>query len=290
MKLSFTPTDLATRSVSSFPLSIGTGLAFESLFDNRINPYDTDRQIPKRIDLKRYPTMYINIFTLFRNMVGSIPGPVFAETNSGQFVAALLEEISIIESLFKEEGRGLCKPIFYVCTYDDVYKKPPHPSCQVRHDKTQGQKYFMSQFNMTVKLLLQENHDIITFNSTLTGHPGSSLILTHVPYDLLSYTEFNQLDLLESHTGVLKKRHHFGSKYLPIGERFLNHLPFCKKLLWVFGDKVLIQPMPYKLRVLIYEIAEKRNWTPMTTRDKIQMDLELDIKEPFVLEVLRAIK
>ncbi len=69
----------------------------------------------------------------------------------------------------------------------------------------------------------------------------------------------------------------------------LSHLPFLRKLLLVMGDKVLIQPNDIRLRRQIVDISVKRNWTNMTTLEKINIDLELEIKEPFVLQLLKQL-
>ena len=90
-----------------------------------------------------------------------------------------------------------------------------------------------------------------------------------MPYDLLSHKRFHQLDLLESNTGKLKKKHAWNSKYYPVGKADMSHLPFMKMLLMVFGDRPLIHPSIFKLRDSILQTSVKRGWTPVTTRDKV---------------------
>jgi hypothetical protein len=115
------------------------------------------------------------------------------------------------------------------------------------------------------------------------------MIITHYPYDLLSHTKFSALDLLESNTGKLKSRYQWSSKYYPVGDVDMKVLPFTRKLLLVFGDRILIQPFDMKLRRLILEIADKRKWTSLTTDAKIMQDFELDIREPFVLQFMKKL-
>jgi len=45
---------LASRTVSAFPISIGTSLAFESVFFPRQPSYDPERQIPNRVEVTQY--------------------------------------------------------------------------------------------------------------------------------------------------------------------------------------------------------------------------------------------
>jgi hypothetical protein len=95
-----------------------------------------------------------------------------------------------------------------------------------------------------------------------------------------------KLDLLESHTGKLKPRYEWGSKFYPLGDRDMSHLPFIEKLLLIFGDKVLIQPALTKIRQQVYDVSIKRGWTSMTTKAKVVMDLSTDIPEPMIARML----
>ena len=117
--------------------------------------------------------------------------------------------------------------------------------------------------------------------------PEKSLILTHIPYDLLNYTHFNQLDLIESHTGKLKPRNLWYSKYYKFGNEDLNTLPFLRKLLLIFGDSVMIQPMDIRFRRLILDISRNRRWTPLTTESKVMQDLDFDVKERYLYDLIR---
>ena len=47
---------LQTRTLSSFPLSIGTGLMLESIFKPTIDRYDNERKIPQGIGIDTYNT------------------------------------------------------------------------------------------------------------------------------------------------------------------------------------------------------------------------------------------
>ena len=141
-----------------------------------------------------------------------------------------------------------------------------------------------------IELLFKDTDENFHYKDLIKPNGRSNaLIITHIPYDLLSYVNFNRLDLLESHTGKLKPKHLWNTKYYPVGDRSMDILPFTRKLLMVFGDKVLIHPSEYKLRSLVLDIAENRKWNPATTEAKQIQDFELDIKEPFVLQVLKSL-
>lgn len=285
------PVDLATRATSSFPISIGTALAFETLFDPRYNRYDARRDIPPRVDLHRYNNCYINIDTLVRNICQSVPSQVMLKADKSELFDTLMQEIEVIFSLFAQEGRGIIQPVFYDASYEKINKHTPHSSCKLRVPTSEGQKYVAGMVKYCTDRLRKEWKDLRIYDIDIRPpERTNSLILTHVPHDLISHKNFSRLDLLESHTGKLKQRAEWGSKYQPIGEQRLDHLPFHRKLLWVFGDKHQIMPMALSLRKLIYKIAEDRHWTPFTTLDKVNMDIKLDVREPFVLMVLNTIK
>jgi hypothetical protein len=72
------------------------------------------------------------------------------------------------------------------------------------------------------------------------------------------------------------------------GKSFAS-LPFHRKLLMIFGDRYLIKPMAGKIREAILECADKRHWTPLTTEDKVKLDLGIDFKDPMHIQVFAAL-
>jgi hypothetical protein len=277
---------LFNREISAFPLSIGTSMAFESVFTGRLPSYDPNRTIPNQVILSNYNTCFINISTLYRNILGAVSKDVKLEANENDFAAVIEQEMDIIESLFKIEGGGTTTPIFYTMSYDRAVSKASSKIVDLRQDRTDLQKHEKAILVKTVDKL--KNMPNIEKYKDYIKAPASTraLIVTHVPYDLLSHEKFGRLDLLESHTGKLKPRYEWSSKYYPLGERDMSHLPFLEKLLLIFGDKVLIQPALTKIRQQVYEVSIKRGWTSMTTKAKVTMDLSLDIPEPMIARML----
>lgn len=282
---------LSSRTTSSFPISIGTALAMESIFlEGSLPKYDKDREVPNIIKLSNYDEIWINISTLIRNISGSVEKDVFRLSDPNEILDVLLNEIENINSLFSIEGKGICVPKYYVCTYNKLKNKYKDRGVKFREDKTELQKLYSSKIDNTIKLLTKNTDSVYYFDSEVKSDVRSrSMIITHVPYELLSYTNFNRLDLLETHTGKLKTRFHWNSKYYPIGDYDLSNLPFLKKLLLVLGDSVLIQPSDIRLRRLIYEVSQKGKWTSATTLDKVKSDFDNYISEPYVVKFLRTI-
>lgn len=280
---------LAERAISAFPLSVGTSLSLESLFAPRLKPYDPDRVIPQQVQVADYQEIYINLSTLFRNIVGAITREAFFNASGADIRDTLIAEIDVINSLFLNEGQGLCRPVYYYCTYKSLEDKMVQGT-QLRKDKTDGQKFYRFKHDEVMKLLFKSTDEHYEFDSEIKPRSRTcAMIITHYPWDLLSHSRFTKLDLLESNTGKLKPRWQWSSKYYPVGDSDLSILPFDRKLLLVFGDRVLVQPGDIRLRRLILEIAQKRRWTAMTTQAAMMQAFELDVREPYVLQFLKKL-
>lgn len=278
-----------SKATSAFPLAIGTSLAFESVFQGRQPPYDKDRVIPNSVDVRDYDSCWINLTTLFRNLVSSVNKDVFTAAKPGEIADALEEEIAVIEGLFSVEGMGVCKPFFYYSTYEELLHKKV-PGLTFRTENTDQQKYYKYQLDSVLKILEKRTDSLHRFKDALAPMQRErSFVLTHQPYDLTGHSRFDRLDLLESNTGVLKPKALWNTKYYPISGQSLIHLPFHKKLLFVMGDKVLIKPMPHVFRQKILEIAEKRKWTSLTTLDAINLHMSLDVQDPYMIAVWKSL-
>ena len=278
------------RATSGFPVSISTGLALESIFKPRQPVYDPDRKPPVQIDISQYQEFWVNIATLFRNVVAASSREVVLSHDLRDIVSVIEQEIEVINSLFSHEGNNICKPIYYIVDYNQVIKGLHH-SIKLRADSTDAQKAISLLLTRVENTLLKHTDEIRTCKPEIKPSKSTdALILTHMPYDLLSHKNFHKLDLLESNTGKLKKKHEWNSKYYPVGKADMSHLPFMKMLLMVFGDRPLIHPGIFKLRDLIIQTSLKRGWTPFTTRDKVMLDLEIDLKEPLLMSILRSIR
>lgn len=272
------------KAVSSFPIAIGTAIALETLFKPRIAVYDPDKVRPDKVNINKYEFCYINIATLYRNLLASVDGNVLLVSKPDEIAKELFDEISIIQSLFFNEGNNVCQPIFYVIDYLNIAKTYVKKKVTFRTSTTDKQKIYDDKY---IKMLsfLMEQVDIKVYKDLIVPiDRNRSLIVTHMAYDLLSYKNFNILDLLESHTGKLKTKYQFSSKYQPSGSFDVSNLPFSRKLLFTLGDKTFIKPAPIALRKNLFEIANKKHWTSHTTDDKITFDINSHIKEPYVLQ------
>lgn len=260
------------RIYSSFPLSIGTGIALESLFSNTIDRYDPKRVIPNKLNVDDYKYHYFSLYTLARNIISSSNHKNKLEviTNKG-FLPTVLEEINIINSLYINTK---CKPVIYFPDYEKISKY-----LNAGKD-TQASKAFEEIImirNALKKIPSLSSLEVIT-DIKLPKVQEKALITTSMSVDLLNVHNVRQLALLESHTGKLKLPIDWNTKYHPIGTKPMAVFPFLENLLFVLGDKTTVNPMKLGIRLQLFQLAFDNNWTGKTTQDKVMFDLNKNIE------------
>lgn len=276
------------RTMSGFPISIGTSIALEALFDARQSPYDPEKKID-RINVGDYQCIWINIATLMRNLISALPAEQSAKVTENDIIDAILSEIEIITNIFEQEGQGICKPMFFLNDYKMLYT-PKFRNVLMRTDNTDSQKLNTKRFLALSNFLLKRSDQIVHTDGLIPQFKDSGsdcLLLSHSSFDLLSAKNFNKLHLLESHSGALKKPAQWNTKLFPMGSNDMSVLPFSSKMLFIFGDRYLIMPQLIGVRRVVYEIAVKRNWSAATTRDKVEFFLDKDVREPMVAKYLK---
>lgn len=279
---------ISSRTISAFPISVGTSLALESLMSSTTPSIDPDREIPQKVNLSDYDEIWINISTLFRNLISSLTKEDSKRVLPRELAQGLIEEIDFIQNIVTTETLNRTKVYFYLCQQLDIGKL--YPKAYLRQDNTENQKMYRALHNNAIKYMLDNfgKVDFIKiFNSTIKPiNYSKAVIITHVVHDLISYKNFNELHLLESHTGVLKKRHQWSSKY--VEGKSLSMMPFNKGLLQIFGDSETFRPFPIAVRKKVIEIAEKNKWTAATTRDKILSNFT-QIPDKFTMSILKEL-
>lgn len=278
---------LSNRVVSAFPLSIATSLALESIFYSPTPSFDPDRKIPQKVDISNYDEFWINLSTLFRNIMGALNKDDSNRVGASGLSETLAFEMETIESIVKNEGKGRVKLVFYACEYKDATSASKHPYAIFRQDATDKQKIYRDLHNKTIARLLKDRESsssLKILNSTLKpDHHCKALVLTHIAYDLLSYKNFTTLDLIESHTGVLKPRAMWYTK-LHDGKE-LNFIPFNEGFLQIFGDSEHFKPFDIRVRRALVEIAKTHSWTQVTTLTKIRSNIN-EMTDAFTKAIL----
>ena len=253
---------LANRPQSGFPVSIATGLALETLFTPVIEVYDDTRQVNNLADLSTYNLYAFNVATLLRNIISTLKFDELLTVPKKDVYEALLEEVEFLTQFFESNN----VPIqFYLNTYTYV-KQTYEKQGNLRKSTTDKQIFTDSVQNYCLDAIRKQDEVTVFHKDIHFGKELSTLVFTHVPFDLISYNNFRRLDLLESHTGLIKSRKEWNTKYFKLpGERDMSFLPFFEFLLAKFGDHVMFSPAPLKERLEIYEAMKKKKVHPLMT-------------------------
>jgi len=281
--------DLDNRVIGGFGVSIGTDIMLESLFVPNGKRYDESREIPNKVDLNKYSIHYYNLFTLTRNYLASFPYQerknikMFLMKDS-TLLDLVIDEVNQIATLY--DG-FTCKPVLFIPNYDKVYKGLNKDKDVVISDEN----YILMQYVLyhLKKKKYNLELDVLANGYKLTPTSKKVIITTHIYVDLLNYFKVPNLYLLESHTGRLKDKKFFNTKYHPLGKRTLDVFPFIEELLYILGDKIISKPMKLTIRRELHNLAVENKWSSYTNRLKVLQDMyKNSILEPLVKNYKRV--
>lgn len=281
--MSLIDTSLATRAIGQFPISVATSLALEGVFG--IHP---DLPKPTSLPIYKYPELWINVRTLFRNLLGALDKNDQKAAMPERLAEEILLEMDTIDNVVASYSKNRTRVIYYFSNYRNIETKYKH--AVPRLDNTDAQKLYTALQNNTMEFLLRDSQvtkRIIGYDLKITNDkPSVALFLTHYAFDLLSSKYFSKLSLLESHTGKIKEKSTFYSKYY--NGKDLANIPFREDFLTIFGDSNHFRPMALKLREEIIQVANQYAWTHLTTLDKIKYSIN-SIKNPYAKDLIRDI-
>lgn len=275
-----TGSSLNTREMGAIPVSIGTSLAIESVL-GILPEHETDKPLILETDL-----LWINLRTLFRNLLGAVDKDVRLGLTPDEITHALLNEMQAIETAISHQTNGRVQVTFYVCNYRSLTRKFPHAQHKTPNTALQKQAFSLEQHTLAGVVEAQPPHDFREFDIELDGEQRRAFILTHYPIDLLNRYRFKSLTLLESHTGALKPPGRWYTK-LQDGKALYN-IPFDRMTLQLFGDGVLFAPVNIKIRRFIQGLAEKNKWSSVTTKDYIIQSVKAErdpVLEGYILKM-----
>ena len=276
---------LNERALGTIPVSIATAMAIDGLYN-------------RHPDLKKSPTLpaskakiiYLNARTIFRNIHGAIEDVNKANNVSAKnYAETVLREVDEIKSALRQEQHPL-EVVLYLPTYKSIARYMGNG--ELRPLNTDRQKIYNKLENET----LQEIH-----NSYKEGDEKPYLevdmdiavkdyqnifILTHLPVDLLNVKNAADVFLVESHTGKVKPKDQWYTKFH--AERNPT-IPFNKATLLFFGDSGgLFKPQNIKARKRIIDISKDRKWNAFTTTARMLLGIELS-HEPMLLQTMKAL-
>lgn len=267
---------LLNRVQGAIPVSIATSLALESVFSGSQPPYDPLREIPNKIKVTDYTHFYINLLTLYRNILGSIPTKDVTSVSIADLVHTLELEVGIIKNLIISNSDSRVVPVFYASRYANLDKIYKH--AKIKTDKTEKQLFATLTMEKVINQFITtqtKSDNLVLFDLDIKPSTSNqtALILTNYTYDLLAFKHFNKLDLIESHTGILKPKALWYTKFY--NGKDLTNIPFNEIMLQVFGDSQTFSPMSTDVRKTVIELANTYKWTSVTTKDRIQFCINL---------------
>ncbi|ANZ49392.1 hypothetical protein WELLINGTON_40 [Erwinia phage Wellington] len=263
------------RVFGHYPVSIASSLAIEGL--THTGEFASWGPKPPIHD---YQVLYLNLRTLFRNAFYAFEDN--RERLTPDVILTSIEEDikNILAAASSAAPSMLCVP--YLCQYNSVNKT--FPEAAFRNANTPSQIFYNSLEQDVYKQVVgQQLWGVELFDCAPKGE-HDTVLLTHMPSDLLARSEFPKLALIESHTGKLKTHLEW---YTKVNGKSAQ-IPFNKAFLTLFGDGVMFHPLDRKVRSVVTKTAEKYHWTQTTTMDRINNCLRL-VNEPHVVDYLRKL-
>lgn len=253
------------RAVGQFPLSISTSLALEGALG--IHP---DRPVSSKT-LKDFGGHMANVKTLFRNYYEAIGKDNIVGITPKELIESFREEIDMYRSIVSSQSGKSLETFLYCPDYKGLSFR--FPKAILRTDRTPNQILYSKTMTMVLGDIIKNEKDLIhLYPLKITDkQPAKTLILTHFAYDLTSKVE-GQLYLLESHTGAIKDKSKWYTKYYN-GKDYAT-IPFNEAFLPIFGDSQTFSPLGGAYRRTIVELSQKYNWSFATSKDKVMYGLD----------------
>lgn len=266
---------LKERTTSSFGVSIGTGLMLESIADPIAPRYDPDREIPKRIDLKKYDGWIINVYTLLRNIFSSINDRsiMLSKEVVHPVLDVLVEELLVIQSVL-EPLVGLNYVKIFLPEYDELIERfNVNKDIELNYIQNNIEaiklfkKHLIGTLRSIVPLLVIDPMGGYKIDHIYRKH---YLLTTHMCLDLLQYDGFT---LLDSHTGLIKENSQWYEKLHPVGTQDISMLPVIDLVLYILGDNQLVRGLDTKTKKELLLVAIENKWNYRTSRLKAKWDI-----------------
>lgn len=239
-------------TMSGFPVAIGTGLALESVLDPVMEVYDPSREVPAKIPINTYDFFMVNVQTMIRNILAAV------ETERPTVKAVTEQMVHEMEFIRDIVSRAGCDTLYYNIAFDLSQNAKEY---RLRIPKTEKQLEEASILENVTKNI--SDYFTMFHRKAKLEDKNDILVMTHYPLDLLRIETPARINLLESHTGLIKTEKDWNSKYFKIPGKDMSVLPLREELLYIFGDHVIFHPAPVNTRVEKYEELLKKNIHPL---------------------------
>lgn len=266
------------RTKGEFPLSIGTSIAIECLLGVNKERTDKSRATPPFND---YQHICINIATISRNIISAIKTDQLDSINERKIKDVIIAEINIIKMLLEEYCGNRISYSFYYNNYKKLNRVLR--GGRFKKDYTNKQLYqYLLEKRSCETISTSDVPELIKTDLDIFIGKRRTIMLTHQPVDLLLFKN-GVVELLESHTGRIKKSNEFNTKLKYGGD----DVPFNKVTLQIFGDKNgFILPESSKTRNAVLEAFKKAGINKFTTDEKIMLK---KLRETRISEAISAV-
>lgn len=262
------------REFGELPITFSTSNAISSFLGSS-NNFVSNKPRP----VTECDGIWINVRTLARNILSAVDKDTKSKLQPTDYAVAVHEELEVIFSSL-EKYRN-CRLIPYIPSYESlsIY----YPNANLFEVSTDIQKAKAKLDNDIFKAIVNMKSSLPGFViETDCKFPDLRLhkvvVLTHNPVDLISFPDGVEIQLLESHTGLLKPKYQWYTK-LKNGSSLFK-IPFNRAMLQIFGDNSqMFNPIKPDLRKAILEVADLEKWTQFTTPDKINKSIERNIDQ-----------
>lgn len=261
-----------TDAVSVVGCNIATGVVVEKLMTKKIKD----------------KTIYVNALTLYRNFISCFNG----KADSKIKMLSDVKTHSILSKRFSNDTRMFVEGlmtigfdvIIYIPTYETLYKKVP--GCRTIDD-TNGLVYHVRKTeSIAINVLKTDFKGVITEIDYKLPHIKDLYIMTHIGVDLLNFTKRRDVKLIESHTGEIKNRNKWYTKYYKVSNKDMQVFPFNEFLYMILGDGYLIKSANIKSRKWMYEQAVRHKWTYTHTMEMVEFAIKRNGR--MIYDVLKA--
>ena len=268
------------RDLGFFPMSIGTSLAFEGLF--HLGEHLDDSGDPAGGDM---PALWVNLRTVVRNARTAFPRDGQGDLLNKTLKEAIDQDLEAIRSVVDEYSPNT-ELKFYITEHKTINSQFKDARFKVPTTADQNLAFALESAALIhLHEDFEDNDDCLIFDWKLEGKKETTL-LTHHALDLLSYYEFPDMRLLESHTGRVKTRKDWYTKLnTPKGT---TCIPFTRAMLLMFGDGSNILAQELKPRRTLITLGEKYKWNGMTTHSRMLADIKLAY-EPHLYEFVKKL-
>lgn len=243
-----------------YPVSIGTAVALECFFgvteDIPLPPGASTRHMD-------YQCIVANLRTMARNFISSYAAKDIPFMNIDDLYADYSNELILINNIVSGESNDRLTISFYNNSY---YKLKTHLKRATIKEKYTAKQQLVATIEDKLCNLVHANvrgiKDHIAYeytNDIIRKGARRNIIITHYPMDLL-LTGLNP-DLLESHTGKIKKPYQFPSKLKRAGD----DVPFNKYTIQLLGDSSgYILSKSSAIRKEVLKICKEQGISPVT--------------------------